>query len=246
MHWTKLDDYQSWLLTSGEERVLIDPWLTPVLRFPLGTFRRDRAGDVVHPLHPTALIITAPFGDHLDAQSLDAYDRALPVFTNAPAARRLRAQGFSNVRVVRADEQETFGAMRVRFVAPGFPYSHNSLGLFVEDEGGRAYLETHVVGKASLASLPKPIDLLITTMESVRLFGIQLAMDAERAAMVAAALEAKTFVPTGIDPGRSTGMLSALLWVNSDQRAFTDALARLSPTTRFAPLASGESLATSA
>jgi L-ascorbate metabolism protein UlaG (beta-lactamase superfamily) len=238
----KLDDYQSWLLRSGDHRLLIDPWLTPKLRFPLGTFERERKLPVSDAGVPTGLLITAPFGDHLDAPTLAPFDRALPVFTNAPAARRLRGLGFTNITTVRAGDTHTFGALTVRFIAPGFPYSHNSLGFLLEENARRAYFETHVIGAKTLAQLPKPLDALISTMESVRLFGIQLSMDAVRAAKAAAALQARVFVPTGIDPGRSTGLLPKLLSVKSDRQAFDAALEESAPGTQCRWLEPGEAL----
>lgn len=245
---TKVDDYQTWRIDSGAHSLLIDPWLTDTLRFPLGAFVRGRRTTSAAAGAPTAVVVTAPFGDHCDEASLRAIDPAVPVFTNAQAARRMRGMGRAQVRVVRAGDRQVFDdTLSLSFVAPGFPYSHNSLGFCVEERRGevtkRVYFETHVVGAAALRSLPRPIDALVSTMESVRLFGIQLSMDAARAAATVAALGAKHFVATGVDPGSATGLLPALLYVRSDRRAFERELAAAAPETKGVFLQPGEAIA---
>lgn len=247
MRITKLDDYQSWYLEAGGARVLVDPWLTEDLRFPLGMFHRThelRGHDTIKPTH---LVITAPFGDHLHPPTLALLDKTIPVLTNGAAAKRMRALGFHDVTTQRAgDVRDLAAGVSLRFVAPAFPYAHNSLGFLLEETNAghttRAYLETHVVSPKAMEALPKPIDAVLTTAENVRLFGIQLAMDTRRAAHVAKTLAAKHFVPTGVNPGKSRGVLPALLFVRSDREAFTSALAAIGAQTPVQWLAPGEAL----
>jgi L-ascorbate metabolism protein UlaG (beta-lactamase superfamily) len=247
MRIVRLDDYQTWYLQVGESRILVDPWLTPTMAFPMGMFHRTHTLVGHESLAPTHLIVTAPFGDHLHAPSLQLLDKSLPVMTTPAAAKHVRKLGFTQVIDSKAGDTHVLSSgVTLRFVAPGFPYASNSLGFLLEETHGdrvtRAYLETHVVSKATLESLPKPIDALLTTAENVRMFGIQLAMDVRRAGRVAAALQVRHFLPTGVNPGKSTGMLPKMLFIRSDKAAMAQSLAEASPSTEIHWLEPGEGI----
>lgn len=236
----RLDDYQSWLLefdtNEGERlRVLVDPWLSE--RFTLiGAWffaRHHRVWVDPAELPPIdVVLLSAHFVDHLDPATLAQLDPEVPVLTTKFAARRLRRLGRRRVEVLSPGvSRELAPGVELLPVRPGFPYAHNSLGFAVHEQrsGRRLYLETHVCDAARLAELAAKmgsIDVVLAPVESVHLFGIQFAMDAERALRSLRMLGPSWVLPTGIDPRRSRGLLARLLRVRGDVETFSETLAQ--------------------
>ena len=50
--------------------------------------------------HVTYIIITAHFSDHLDAESMNLFQRDIPVYTTHEASKSLLKLGFTNLTVV--------------------------------------------------------------------------------------------------------------------------------------------------
>lgn len=222
MKLTKIDDYQCWFLSLGQVSVLIDPWLTPEMRIAGGLFTRvHQAANPIPslPERPDYLIVSAHFGDHLHPPSLGGY-REVPTFSTKRGAAKLAKLGFRQVHTLRAGDTRCLSNnVSLQIVAPGFPYASSSLGLLFHEQTSngvrRVYLETHVTDERELARLPKPVHALVSTAESVRLFGIQLSMDEKRAARATLLLGASRFIATGVAPSASTGVLAALLSIRS-------------------------------
>lgn len=150
MELRRLDDYQSWALEQGGKRLLIDPWLTEEMSLPPGHWlfgrRRPAPSPVTDWLPADALVLTAHFSDHLHPKTLSLLPKRLPVFASRGAAKEVRALGFTQVTALRDGERATlWPGLELEAVAPGFPYTHNSLGYAFTAEGKRLYFETHVV-----------------------------------------------------------------------------------------------------
>ena len=216
----KLDDYQSWMFEVGSQRIALDPWLTDVMRFPAGAwmFERRRVDAPAYTpatLPPLdALIISAHFGDHLHAETLAGVNKSIPVYTTSQAAPMLSKLGFHSVTVLTHGMKVQLGDQgQLQAVAPGAPYGSNALGFVLEESctGSRLYFEAHVTDEVILEQLPKPITAMMTPVESVRLFGVQFSMDAERALRSVARVRPKFFFPTGIEPSRATGLFGRVL-----------------------------------
>lgn len=238
MELVRLDDYQAWLLgldtSEGRRlRVLVDPWLSE--RFTvLGSWlfgRRHRAWVEAEALPPIdAILLSAHFADHFDPATLARLDPSIPVYTTRAAARRLRRLGHAGVEVLGPGAQRELGpGVELHAVRPGFPYAHNSLGFLIHEQasGRRLYLETHVTDEASLVALRAehgPVDLVIAPVESVRLFGVMLAMAAPRALRTLELLGARWVAPTGLEPGRGFGLLAWLLRCRGTLEDFRAAL----------------------
>ena len=101
------DDYQSWVYSNEDDLILVDPWLTkkqvfPRLNWLLNRESTSEAYILKHNLidHVTHIIITAHFSDHLDAESMNLFQRDIPVYTTHEASKSLLKLGFTNLTVV--------------------------------------------------------------------------------------------------------------------------------------------------
>lgn len=250
----RLDDYQSWMIEVAGKKVAIDPWLREELVLPPGAwmFARRRALPGRGPEEirgADALVLTGPFGDHCDPETLSVLPRDLPVFANAATAKRARKLGFTNLEVM-ADGKHArvFDGLSIEGVAPAFPYSSDSLGYLFSTDGGavkRVYHETHVVDLRHKDRL-RDLDAMIIPVQLARMFVINLAMSPERARDVVAELAPARVIATGTDPQIATGFMQR--WMLSFRGRVEEfgALLAASPVggrTQFSPLASGETLA---
>ncbi|MCA2977326.1 MAG: MBL fold metallo-hydrolase [Myxococcaceae bacterium] len=227
MRVVRLDDYQSWRVDVGGRRVLVDPWLTTELTYAFGLATRRRAFSPAEAEREAdLLVLTAHFGDHLHPPSLALLPKVLPAWSTAAGCRRLGAVGFTRAQVASPGQVVALGSgASLTFVSPGFPFSTSALGLVFEEAGKRAYLEAHVTTAQRLGQVGR-VDLLVTTAEGVRLFGVQLSMDARRAARMAAAAGARVVAPTGLHPHAAKGLLPSLLSVRSEPDALQRELER--------------------
>lgn len=244
----RLDDYQSWMIEAGGKRVAIDPWLREELILPPGPwmFARRRqlpsgGPDAIRDVD--ALVLTAPFGDHCDEQTLSVLPRDLPVFSNRAAAKRARSFGFKNIEIMQDGVRVSpFDGLTVEGIAPGFPYHKDSLGFVFEVGSRRAYLETHLVDlrhKDRLGSL----DALIIPVQSARFLGLPLAMSPERAIRTVIELAPARVIPTGTDPQIATGLMQRLLlWFRGDVQAFGPMLREAAVKAEYLALSPGDSV----
>ena len=82
----KADDYQTWYIEYLDQSILIDPWLSKSLT-PDGTFFIQRKKNNNSCLSDEdinkvkALIITAPFEDHLHIDTIKKLPNDLPIYT---------------------------------------------------------------------------------------------------------------------------------------------------------------------
>lgn len=209
----KIDDYQSWAVEIGERRMLIDPWLTDELSLPAHWFYgRRREAPKVSSWPCDALLLTAPFADHLHPKTLATIAKDTPVFTHKVAARTLRKLGFVNVTAMTDGMRvEPWPGFTMEAVAPAMPYAHNALGLIFEHGGARAYMEPHIIHLERAKQRVGNVDLVIAPVQSVRVAGVPFAMSAERALEAAKVLNAPRWAPTGIDAHLAHGFFSATL-----------------------------------
>lgn len=244
----RLDDYQSWMIEAAGKRLAIDPWLREELVLPPGRwmFCRQRplpgsGPDAIRDID--ALVLSAPFGDHCDPETLAVLPRSTPVFANPQAAKRARELGFTRIEVMRdGDRAVPFEGLTIEAVAPAFPYRTDSLGFVFEHASRRVYLETHVVDlrhKQRLAGL----DVLIMPVQGVRLLGLALAMSPARALETVRALGPARVVPTGSDPQNARGFMARwLISYRGSIDEFAQRLADAKLPVAFVSLAEGATL----
>ena len=249
MRLTRLDDYQSWLIELMGRRIAIDPWLTPAHALPPGHWLFGRRREQVptpkeHIADVDALLLTGPFSDHCDPETLSVLPRSVPAFANPQAAKRLRALGFTRVTTLHDGQTaEPFEGVRIEAVQPGFPYRHNSLGYVLREPNASLYFETHTVDLERHGARVSGLDVAVLPVQGVWLFGVPLVMSPERALEVARALAPKQLVPTGNDPQKSHGLMSkAMLWTRGTIDDFATLLARSELPTKLSSLQPRETL----
>lgn len=254
MELARLDDYQAYLLTvedaeGGVRRGLVDPWLRE--RFCVGApwiFGRRHGAWVEQEALPAIdfVLLTAHFADHCDPATLDALGPSVRILGTKIAARLLRRRGRVGVEVLEADQRVSLApGVELRAVAPGFPYAHNSLGYCVTEarSARRLYLETHVTHGPRLAELVAedgPVDLAVLPVQSVRLLGVQFAMDPARVLASLEQLGARFVLPTGLDPGRGEGLLAKVLRCRGSLDDFARALGASELACELVELAPGQ------
>ena len=239
----RLDDYQSWRVDIAGRRVLIDPWLTTEMKYAFGMATRRRAfSPPDSERQADLLILTAHFGDHLHPPSLELLPKTLSTWSTAAGCKRLKSLGFSQAQVAKPGQRiDLVPDASLTFVSPGFPFSASALGLVFQEGSTRAYLEAHVTTEARLEKLG-PVDLLVSTAESVRLFGIQLSMDVKRAARMTVKSGARIMAPTGLHPQVTKGLLPSMLSIRSEPEALQQELQRSGSSAQARWLKPGEAV----
>lgn len=217
MRLTKLDDYQSWLVSAEDAHVAFDPWLTDRYAVSAGAWllSRTRGPAAFTPVEElprlTAIIITAPFADHLHPSSLALLPRDTMIFAARKAAAKLG--GFPRVTVLTPGVAHAVGPFSLRAIPSAFPFSRSTVGVLLEAAGKRMYLEPHRATVRHLRGLR--VDAVVLPRQRVDLFGLPLAMPASESIAIARALEARFFLPSGLDPQSNHGVLNRLLSIGN-------------------------------
>ena len=210
------DDYQSWVYAHHDDLIVVDPWLTNKQVFPGLNWLLHRSAlqesylvknNLINKV--THIIITAHFSDHLDLDSLNQFDKDIHIFTTHEASKVLIKNGFKNVTIVKINQSYELGSLRLRIYQAGKPYHSTTFAYSLEDENAKVFHESHMFNKNLVI---EDIDACIMTIDKVKVFGIvQVSMDIEQAKSAQLALNAKYFIPTGIAPSRTKGLISYIL-----------------------------------
>jgi len=210
------DDYQSWVYAHHDDLIVVDPWLTNKQVFPGLNWLLHRSAlqesyliknNLINKV--THIIITAHFSDHLDLDSLNQFDKDIHIFTTHEASKVLIKNGFNNVTIVKINQSYELGSLRLRIYQAGKPYHSTTFAYSLEDGNAKIFHESHMFNKNLVI---EDIDACIMTIDKVKVFGIvQVSMDIEQAKSAQLALNAKYFIPTGIAPSRTKGLISYIL-----------------------------------
>ena len=210
------DDYQSWVYANHDDLIVVDPWLTNKQVFPGLNWLLHRSAlqesylvknNLINKV--THIIITAHFSDHLDLDSLNQFDKDIHIFTTHEASKVLIKNGFKNVTIVKINQSYELGSLRLRIYQAGKPYHSTTFAYSLEDGNAKVFHESHMFNKNLVI---EDIDACIMTIDKVKVFGIvQVSMDIEQAKSAQLALNAKYFIPTGIAPSRTKGLISYIL-----------------------------------
>lgn len=210
------DDYQSWVYAYHDDLIVVDPWLTNKQVFPGLNWLLHRSAlqesylvknNLINKV--THIIITAHFSDHLDLDSLNQFDKDIHIYTTHEASKVLIKNGFNNVTIVKINQSYELGSLRLRIYQAGKPYHSTTFAYSLEDENAKVFHESHMFNKNLVI---EDIDACIMTIDKVKVFGIvQVSMDIEQAKSAQLALNAKYFIPTGIAPSRTKGLISYIL-----------------------------------
>ncbi len=210
------DDYQSWVYANHDDLIVVDPWLTNKQVFPGLNWLLHRSAlqesylvknNLINKV--THIIITAHFSDHLDLDSLNQFDKDIHLYTTHEASKVLIKNGFKNVTIVKINQSYELGSLRLRIYQAGKPYHSTTFAYSLEDGNAKVFHESHMFNKNLVI---EDIDACIMTIDKVKVFGIvQVSMDIEQAKSAQLALNAKYFIPTGIAPSRTKGLISYIL-----------------------------------
>ena len=210
------DDYQSWVYAHHDELIVVDPWLTNKQVFPGLNWLLHRSAlqdsflvknNLINKV--TRIIITAHFSDHLDLESLNQFDKDIDIYTTHEASKVLTKNGFKKVTTVKINESYDLGSLRLRIYQAGKPYHTTTFAYSLEDGNSKVFHESHMFNKHLDI---QGVDACIMTVDKVKVFGIvQASMDIEQAKSAQLALKSKYFIPTGIAPSRTKGLISYIL-----------------------------------
>lgn len=210
------DDYQSWVYANHDDLIVVDPWLTNKQVFPGLNWLLHRSALQESYLvknylinKVTHIIITAHFSDHLDLDSLNQFDKDIHIYTTHEASKVLIKNGFKNVTIVKINKSYHLGSLSLRIYQAGKPYHSTTFAYSLDDGNAKVFHESHMFNKNLVI---EDIDACIMTIDKVKVFGIvQVSMDIEQAKSAQLALNAKYFIPTGIAPSRTKGLISYIL-----------------------------------
>ncbi|MCC5887695.1 MAG: MBL fold metallo-hydrolase [Gammaproteobacteria bacterium] len=231
----RIDDYQTWRIHCGGQRLVIDPWLVDDLQVGAAgrLYRREHRQPVtlrprdVKP--PDLVLLTSALPTHAHRPTLAALDRSLRVVGPPRAVALARSMGFRSTIALGAGSRiDLDGHLALTAIRPRFPFGAFSIGILFESlsDGVRVYLEPHRAPERHPA-LDKGVDVLITPVERVRMLGLSMSMDLEACVALAKRIRARWVLATGTEARSATGLIPERLWrVESGADAF-DAVVRL-------------------
>jgi peroxiredoxin family protein len=227
MRVVKADDYQTWFIEEDNFSVLVDPWLDKKLNPDSSFFlQRDRKESCClseEELNKVkAVIITAPFVDHLHLPSIKKLGRDVLIFTTFRAKKILSKKGIQNKIICVKDRPIEIGPFKLSPYPSGFPYNWSSFCFYLENkQGKRLFQESHIADMNLLRRLNKACNVALITVESVKLFGIlKLSMNLKKAIEVTALLGAKKLMATGTNPFLLEGLIRKILFIDSKQNDY--------------------------
>ena len=215
------DDYQSWVYAHNDDLIVVDPWLTNKQVFPGLNWLLYRSAlresylvknNLINKV--THIIITAHFSDHLDLDSLNKFDKDVHIYTTHEASKVLIKNGFKKITIVKINHSYELGSLRLQIYQAGKPYHTTTFAYCLDDGNAKVFHEPHMFNKNLEI---EDVDACIITVDRVKVLGIiQVSMDIEQAKSVQLALNSKYFIPTGIAPSRTKGLISYILRIKEN------------------------------
>ena len=213
------DDYQSWVYANRDDLVVVDPWLTKKQVFPKLSWLLYRSSTQAAYLtkynlleRVTHIIITAHFSDHLDIDSLYLFNKDIPIYTNHEASKVLIKNGFTNITIIKINESYNLNSLKLRVYQAGKPYSSTTFAYSLSDGRAKIFHEPHMFNNQLKID---NVDACILTVDMVKVLGlVQVSMNQDQAKLAQSTLNAKYFIPTGIAPSRTNGLITFLLNIN--------------------------------
>ena len=213
----KADDYQSWYIEEDNYGVLIDPWLDNKLN-PYSSFFLQRKRNESHSLEDEelekvkAILITAPFADHLHEPSLKKLGSDKVIYSTKTVKKILKKRGVNN-DFKHIEGVNKIGPLNFSPFSAGFPYNSSAFSFLISNNNGKSvYHEGHIVNLKQLKKNDIESEVAIITAESVKFLGLlELSMNESRALKIAHILKSKKIMLTGTKPHLTRGFVSKLL-----------------------------------
>lgn len=220
MRLTRLDDYQSWLLSNDELNILIDPWLTSE-RISGGFDRVHESNFTSIDELPTidAVVLCTHVEDHCRPASLALLPKDAPVHGPRAAVKVARKVGMTSTHA--HDVGDTFtlgdgdGAIDVTVIRTGWPLSLFAYAYVFHDRrsGKRLFLDAHLPSRR-LSRAAGHVDAFLAPVRGVRAVVIPATSGPRRVARTATSLGATTVIPTSLDPRRDMNWWQRLVYVS--------------------------------
>ncbi len=242
MQFTRLDDYQSWLLTHGSTHVLIDPWLTSTVL--TGGFNRNHSTGFT-PIDaiptPTAVVLCTDIADHCRPETLALLPLSTPTHGPAKAVKVARRAGLESTHAHGVGESFVVGegtsALEFRVVRTGFPLNFVAVAYVISPLSGNGptvFFDPHLPSARS-AKQVKSADVFVAPVKGVVAGPLPATAGPGRVARAARALGARTIIPTALEPRRDWNWWQKIVfgvWGSADvlQRRVGSA-SRVVPTT---------------
>ena len=219
----KADDYQTWFIEEDNFSILVDPWLDKKLNPNSSIFlQREREDSSClndeDLKNVDAVIITAPFIDHLHFPSLNKLNKDIHIITTKRAKKSLNKRGFLNVTTCINNHPIEIGPFLLSPYPAGFPYTWSSFCFFLENKYKKIlYHESHISNFSILRKVNKKCDVALITIEPVKFIGLlTLSMSLKQALKAASLLETKKIMATGTSPQEIKGLIKKVLFVEKN------------------------------
>ena len=160
-------DSNSWLITLGGQRILVDPWLVGDLVFGQQTwlFKGEHPQPRAIPEGIDLILLSQGIEDHAHRPTLEVLDRSIPVVGSANAAKVVEGLGYDQVTVLGHGERFTLNQRVTVKAVSGAPIGpilvENGYILRDEESGASLFYEPHGFHRAELKQ-EGPIDVVIT------------------------------------------------------------------------------------
>lgn len=233
--------HASVLLDFDGVRVLTDPWFTEKWHYHQGEPLGLRLEDL-----PQLDLIVASHAhyDHFDIKALARYpDKAVPLLVGPNMVEAARAAGFTDVREIKPWERWSRGALTVT----GAPARHGvpEVTFVIEAKGRTVYFGADTLLIPELRELPRRFprfDLVLLSVNGLRVMGVPVVMSAEEAAELAGVLGARVAVPIHYAFTGSAFTDTFVLSRNGTPERFVAAARRHAPHTLIKVLPPGQRL----
>ena len=217
----KADNYQTWYIENNNESILIDPWLTNQLQ-PDGSLfiQRNKLNasclsdeDIVK---VKAIIITAPFEDHLHIESINMLP-GIPIYTSNIVKRQLIKKNVQNSIHILSEKNTELNNLNIKALPTSYPYYKTTFSLLIKDDKGNSiFHEGHRVNFKYLIKNNIKAKVVILTAEESKLFGfIQLGMNYKNTLKAAKILGSNQLFITGNNPDQTQGFIKNFLITKS-------------------------------
>jgi L-ascorbate metabolism protein UlaG (beta-lactamase superfamily) len=214
----KADNYQSWYLENLDNSMLIDPWLTNSLQ-PEDSFFIQRNKDNVSVLgleqikKVNAIIITAPFEDHLHFDTIRMFPEDITIYTSNIVKKVLLKNKINNPIKILDEKGVVINSITVRSLPTSYPYYRSTFSILFEDQHHNTiFHEGHRVNFRYLVKNNIKADVAILAADETKLFGfIQLGMNYKNTLKATKLLESKELFITGNNPEMTKGFIKNFL-----------------------------------
>lgn len=232
-------DSNSWLLTVGEQRILLDPWLVGELVFgqQAWLFKGEHPQPKPLPEDIDLILLSQGLEDHAHPPTLKALDQSIPVVGSPSAAKVAQELGYSQVTALNHGETFTLnGGVTIKAV-PGALVGPTTVenGYVLRDgaTGVSLFYEPHGFHREEIQQ-EGPVDVVITPVLDLALPLVGPIIRGQKGALeLVNWLQPQVVLPTA-DAGEAdySGVLINWLKASGSAQALQAAIAQKGMTTR--------------